>query len=169
MVGLTTVDVIAQASFVYLAYQYVTRPSRKPIATTVESAKPSQPSARSIMSAPRNDLAPPRYDPFTQEQLKMYNGSNPEQPVYVAIKGTIFDVTRRADTYGPGGSYNILAGKDASRCLARSTLKPEDVGAECGDLSEKQRKVLDEWYVFFRKRYNIVGTLVDPPAMLSLL
>lgn len=41
-----------------------------------------------IMQAPRDDLLPPKEDPFTQEALKAYDGSDPDKPVYVAIKGT---------------------------------------------------------------------------------
>ena len=41
----------------------------------------------SIMQPPRTDLAPPKDDPFTVEQLKQYDGSDPSKPIYVAIKG----------------------------------------------------------------------------------
>jgi hypothetical protein len=41
-----------------------------------------------IMQAPRDDLQPPKDDPFTQEQLRAYDGSDQNKPVYVAIKGT---------------------------------------------------------------------------------
>lgn len=59
-------------------------------------------------------LAPPKDDPFTLEQLKEFDGSDPNKPVYVSIKGTVFDVSAKRDTYGPGGSYALLAGKDGS-------------------------------------------------------
>jgi len=42
-----------------------------------------------IMQPERTDLDPPKDDPFTQEQLKAYNGTDTSKPVYVAIKGTI--------------------------------------------------------------------------------
>ena len=51
----------------------------------------------------------------------------------------------------------MFAGKDASRALAQSSLKPEDARAEWEDLPEKEKTVLEEWYTFFSKRYNIVG------------
>lgn len=38
----------------------------------------------------------------------MHDGSN-DKPIYVAIKGTVFDVTKKADMYGSGKSYNIFA------------------------------------------------------------
>jgi len=51
--------------------------------STTDNNKP----LKSIMQAPRDDLAPPKDDPFTLEQLKQYDGSDPAKPIYVAIKG----------------------------------------------------------------------------------
>ena len=51
----------------------------------------------------------------------------------------------------------MFAGKDASRALAQSSLKPEDCRAEYEDLGQKEQTVLNEWFTFFSKRYNIVG------------
>ncbi|OSD04112.1 progesterone binding protein [Trametes coccinea BRFM310] len=115
------------------------------------------------MQPPKTDLAPPRDDPFTVEQLKQYDGSDPSKPIYVAIKGTVFDVTRKADTYGKGKSYNIFAGKDASRALGMSSLKDEDAVSDYSTLSEGDMKTLNDWFDFFSKRYNIVGKVIDLP------
>ncbi|KAI9795269.1 MAG: hypothetical protein M1835_006077 [Candelina submexicana] len=54
---------------------------------------------------------------------------------------------------------DVFAGKDASRALAQSSLKPEDCRAEWQDLGEKEKTVLNDWFSFFSKRYNIVGTV----------
>lgn len=51
----------------------------------------------------------------------------------------------------------MFAGKDGSRALARSSLKSEDCSPEYDDLGDKEKKVLNDWYSFFSKRYNIVG------------
>lgn len=42
---------------------------------------------KSIMQAPRDDLAPPKDDPFTTEELKKYDGTDSSKPILVAIKG----------------------------------------------------------------------------------
>ncbi|XP_027051502.1 neudesin-like [Pocillopora damicornis] len=52
---------------------------------------------------------------FTKEELSVYDGTNPDLPIYVAIKGIVFDVSESKKAYGPGGSYNKFTGKDASR------------------------------------------------------
>lgn len=54
-------------------------------------------------------------------------------------------------------SSPVFAGKDPSRGLALSSLKPEDCVPHWDDLDDKYKTVLDEWYTFFSKRYNIVG------------
>lgn len=94
--------------------------------------------------------------------------------------GTVFDVTRKADTYGKGKSYNLFAGKDASRALGMSSLKEEDAVSDYSTLSEADTKTLNDWFDFFayvsrtlflsqpgssprRKRYNVVGKVVDLP------
>ena len=58
-------------------------------------------------------------------------------------------MTHKADVYGAGGSYNVFAGKDGSKGLGMSSLKPEDAVADYSQLDEKERKTLDEWYEFF--------------------
>lgn len=40
-----------------------------------------------IMPPERVDLPPPKDDPFTQESLKAFDGTDSTKPVYVAIKG----------------------------------------------------------------------------------
>ena len=56
--------------------------------TTNEEEKEKKEEPKTIMQPARTDLAPPKDDPFTQEQLKEFDGSNPDKPIYVAIKGT---------------------------------------------------------------------------------
>ena len=43
------------------------------------------------MQAPRNDMAPPKDDPFTTEELKQYDGSDSSKPILMAIKGAPID------------------------------------------------------------------------------
>ncbi|KAF8882711.1 cytochrome b5 [Infundibulicybe gibba] len=159
--------VITAAAFIiptaYLLYRhYFTQQPAAPVLTTpVNEQKP----LKSIMQPPREDLAPPKDDPFTPEQLQQYNGSDPSKPIYVAIKRVHdIDVSHKIDVYGPGKSYNVFAGKDGSRGLGMSSLKPEDAVPDYSVLDEKDMKVLDDWHAFFTKRYNVVGRVVDPPT-----
>ncbi|GAB1727011.1 hypothetical protein NU195Hw_g3864t1 [Hortaea werneckii] len=102
------------------------------------------------------ELDPPKDDVISVDYLSKCDGTNPDYPTYVAIKGTVFDVTGNK-AYGPEGSYKVFAGKDASRALAQSSLKPEECRPEWEDLSDEHKKVLNDWYTYFSKRYNIKG------------
>jgi len=65
------------------------------------------------------------------------------------IPGDVFDVTRKRDVYGKGCSYNLFAGKDGSRGLGMSSLKPEDAVPDYTNLPVNEMKVLDDWHSFF--------------------
>lgn len=51
---------------------------------------------------------------FTVQELKKYNGVNPNLPIYLALDGNVYDVTVGKDYYKAGGPYHSLAGKDSS-------------------------------------------------------
>ncbi|KZV84727.1 cytochrome b5 [Exidia glandulosa HHB12029] len=108
-------------------------------------------------------LAPPKDDPFTLTDLAQYDGTDAAKPILLSIKGTVFDVSTKRDTYGPGGGYSVFAGKDGSRGLGKSSLKPEDAVPDWSVLPPDEKKVLDDWHAYFKKRYNVVGRVVDLP------
>ena len=54
---------------------------------------------------------------FTDQELKKYDGSNPELPILLALDGKVYDVTTGKDFYKVGGPYHFLAGKDSSQEL----------------------------------------------------
>lgn len=94
---------------------------------------------------------------FTPQQLSQYNGSDPTKPIYVAVKGRVFDVTTGKSFYGPGGPYAMFAGKDASRALAKMSKNDEDVLPSLDGLSEKEIGVLNDWEKKFEAKYPVVG------------
>ncbi|KAK3315488.1 hypothetical protein B0H66DRAFT_565457 [Apodospora peruviana] len=61
----------------------------------------------------KSQLRGPLY--LTPAELSAYDGTDPSKPIYLAINGTIYDVSANRRTYGPGGSYHWFAGCDASR------------------------------------------------------
>lgn len=75
---------------------------------------------------------------YSASELERYNGTDPTLPIYVAIKQNIYDVSAKRDFYGIGGSYNVFAGKDASRGLGKSSLKVEDAVSDYSTLSETE-------------------------------
>ncbi|KAI1402057.1 cytochrome b5 [Hypoxylon fuscum] len=101
------------------------------------------------------NLDPPKDDLISTEELAKADGTE-GQKAYVAIKGKVYDVSGNK-AYREGGSYHVFAGKDASRALAKTSTKPEDVKPDWQDLDDKEKQTLDDWITFFSKRYNVVG------------
>ncbi|KAG5563075.1 hypothetical protein RHMOL_Rhmol02G0269700 [Rhododendron molle] len=98
---------------------------------------------------------------LTLQQLKQYDGTNPSKPIYLAVKGRIFDVTTGKSFYGPGGDYAMFAGKDASRALAKMSKDEDDVVGSLHGLSDKEMGVLNDWEKKFEAKYPIVGRVAS--------
>ena len=65
---------------------------------------------------------------LTPEQLTLFNGTDSTKPIYLAINGTIFDVSEGRHTYGPGGSYEVFAGRDATRAFVTGCFLEDRTG-----------------------------------------
>ncbi|KAI9096219.1 cytochrome b5-like heme/steroid binding domain-containing protein [Phlyctochytrium arcticum] len=102
---------------------------------------------------------PPGNKKFTRAELAQFDGSNESAPVYLAVKGTVFDVTRNREMYTPGKGYSVFAGKDASCALGKSSLKPEDCVADYSGLNAEEMETLNKWEAHYTKKYNIMGTV----------
>lgn len=74
-------------------------------------------------------------------------------------------MTRKADTYGPGKSYNLFAGKDASKALGMSSLKEEDAVSDYSGLSEADLKTLNDWHDFFSYVPYLMPSTAPSPDM----
>ncbi|KAI9655706.1 MAG: hypothetical protein M1829_000618 [Trizodia sp. TS-e1964] len=62
---------------------------------------------------------------LTDQELGQFDGTNPKLPIYVAVNGSIFDVSASRHTYGPGGSYHFFAGKDATRAFVTGCFQED--------------------------------------------
>lgn len=171
MLSLFVYALVFGFSLLFLIRRHVLSPSGPQSTPSITTSQTNEKkSLKTIMQPPRDDLDPPKDDPITLEELNQYDGSDPSKPIYVSIKGDVFDVTRKRDVYGKGCSYNLFAGKDGSRGLGMSSLKPEDAVPDYTNLPVNEMKVLDDWHSFFSKRYNIVGHVSNmPEAVVQLL
>ncbi|THG04747.1 hypothetical protein TEA_029575 [Camellia sinensis var. sinensis] len=122
----------------------------------------------------------------TEEELRAYDGSDPEKPLLMAIKDRSYDVSRSrvyeklelyrvpfAVTlhcnggilcmmfYGPGGPYALFAGRDASRALALMSFDRQDLTGNIEGLSASELEVLQDWEYKFMEKYVKVGQLVS--------
>jgi len=139
------INLILLALFIYLLYLRL-RPTRTP---TLPSPPP-----------------PIVFRTFTPPALRPYNGTH-DTPVYLSVRGRVFDVSPGRNFYGPGGPYENFAGRDASRGLACGSF---DEGMLTGDLEgplddlrglgEGELEALGEWEGRFEEKYLVVGRLV---------
>lgn len=96
----------------------------------------------------------------TEEELRVCDGSDPNKPLLMAIKGQIYDVSRSRMFYGPGGPYALFAGRDASRALALMSFDPQDLTGNIDGLSSSELEALQDWEYKFTEKYVKVGQLV---------
>ncbi|KAH8675417.1 membrane-associated progesterone receptor component 1 [Xylariales sp. PMI_506] len=103
---------------------------------------------------------------FTPRELLPYNGQA-GMPVYLAVRGRVFDVTSGRNFYGPGGPYENFAGRDASRGLACHSFDEEMLTKDLegpldklDGLGEEEFESLRGWEERFESKYLVVGRLV---------
>ena len=96
---------------------------------------------------------------FTPEELAKYDGTDPELPIAICCGGRVFNVSSGRRIYGIGGNYHALAGRDASRMLARGTLVPEEASDKLKPLTHAERLTLRDWREHFAMRYETLGCL----------
>ncbi|XP_052106538.1 neudesin-like [Mytilus californianus] len=111
-----------------------------------------------IEIAGKNENEPAKI--FSESELRQFDGSDSEKPVYLAVRGVVFDVTEGKDFYGKGAAYNQLAGKDASYAIATWSLEDKDMHHDISSLSDNELKGLDDVFVgTYKKKYPTVGYL----------
>jgi membrane-associated progesterone receptor component len=122
--------------------------------------------------APNKILYPPAPPPivfrtYTPRTLLPYTGED-NKPVFFAVRGRVFDVSRGRNFYGPGGPYSNFAGRDATRGLACGSFDEDMLTKDLdgpldtlSDLGEAEMESLKGWEERFEEKYDIVGRLVS--------
>ncbi|KAL7468539.1 hypothetical protein ACHAXS_008777 [Conticribra weissflogii] len=106
---------------------------------------------------------------FTLKQLRHFDGkidekSEEPRPVYLSLGGTVFDVSKGRDFYGPGGPYESFAGRECGAALAKmsfeESLLDDMTACECLGVGEKRE--LENWLEKFEhyRCYPIIGRVV---------
>ncbi len=98
---------------------------------------------------------------YTLAELTGYDGSDPQKPLLIAIRGQVYDVTRGRSFYGPGGPYGMFAGKDCTRALAKMAFDEELFTENVEGLDQDELDKLDEWIEMFEGKYRRIGRLLS--------
>ncbi|KAK7060142.1 hypothetical protein VNI00_000906 [Paramarasmius palmivorus] len=106
---------------------------------------------------------PPSGRLFSERMLKEFDGTVPGRPIYLAIDGDVYDVSK-GKSYQPGGSYHILAGVDAARAFGTGCFKTHRTHDLRG-LSEDELRGVEHWKKFYaeHKDYSKVGRVSHKP------
>jgi membrane-associated progesterone receptor component len=111
---------------------------------------------------PISDESVEKHLRLTPQALRQYDGRDGSR-IILSLSGNLVDVTAGAEAYGPGGSYQMFAGHDVTKCLAlmdlsESSLDDFDFVPETDDA----KKSLESWHNRLTSKYPIVGKLVKP-------
>ncbi|KAL3138698.1 hypothetical protein ABBQ32_006452 [Trebouxia sp. C0010 RCD-2024] len=101
-------------------------------------------------------VVPPKE--LTLSELKQHDGTDPDKPMYLAIRGTIFDVTTGKNFYGPDGVYPF-AGRECARAFAMVSTEVDDCNDNLEDMSPAELDSLQDWEGRFYSKYPIVGQI----------
>jgi len=98
---------------------------------------------------------------FTAEELQKYNGSDPRQPIYLAILGQVFDVSKAPKYYGKGGGYNGFAGRDGSAAFVTGDFTDKGLTDDLSSLTPEQVHGIFDWIDnTYNKQYIYKGKLI---------
>ncbi|KAJ3790614.1 cytochrome b5-like heme/steroid binding domain-containing protein [Lentinula aff. detonsa] len=106
---------------------------------------------------------PPPQLLFTESELAKYDGTDLDRPIYLAIDGDVYDVTK-GKAYQLGGPYHLFAGIDAARAFGTGCFKTHRTHDLRG-MSDAEIKGMNHWKKFYEnhKNYFKVGKVLHPP------
>lgn len=121
---------------------------------------------RSVMPTLPREPPATVFRTFTPRTLLPFSGEG-GGPVYLAVRGRVFDVSAGRNFYGPEGPYANFAGRDASRGLACGSFDEEMLTKDLEgpldtltDLGGEEMEALRGWEERFESKYLVVGRLV---------
>ncbi|XP_053988470.1 neuferricin isoform X1 [Hylaeus volcanicus] len=113
----------------------------------------------STLNRNSNSVSKPNTEPkiFTSNQLKKY--TNVKDGLYISILGQVFDVTKGVKHYGPGATYHVFTGRDASLAFITGEFNDKGLTDDVSSLSVQQVKALYDWVEFYNENYIYKGKL----------
>src|SRR4051812_25376872 len=86
---------------------------------------------------------------ISESELKEHDGSDPEKPIYLVIMRRVYDVTKGAEHYAKGKSYNVFVGKDNSRAfLGHEASRGGRPLSDVSGLTEQEMGEMNNWVSF---------------------
>mmetsp|Transcript_44146 Transcript_44146/g.104490 ORF Transcript_44146/g.104490 Transcript_44146/m.104490 type:complete len:418 (+) Transcript_44146:88-1341(+) len=106
---------------------------------------------------------------FTLEELHKQDGQTPGAQLLVSLLGRVYDCSIGKEFFGPGGPYEMFAGRDGTYNLAVMSLKKKTLDQFEYKFDDDEKEALAEWIAYFDNRYGApVGTLSAPTHSIRL-
>lgn len=99
---------------------------------------------------------------FTKAFLTEFNGEG-GKPIYLAILGKVYDVTKGYKHYGPNGAYHYFAGRDASIAFVTGEFekyKDDEADDVLKLTSDNDVYSLAKWQQFYDSDYKYIGRVI---------
>mmetsp|Transcript_21724 Transcript_21724/g.29909 ORF Transcript_21724/g.29909 Transcript_21724/m.29909 type:complete len:268 (+) Transcript_21724:117-920(+) len=102
---------------------------------------------------------------MTLAELAEMDGKTETTPIYISVKGQIFDLSAARHFYGPGKAYHALVGKEAASAFAKGCFTSQCLSTPMSQLTEQQLLEVDRWIDLYRNhdKYKFVGMLATDP------
>lgn len=99
---------------------------------------------------------------MTAEMLSEYDDTDPSKPIYLALMGNIYDVTKGKDYYGKDGGYHGFAGRDGSRAYITGEFNDTGLIPDLTGFTPGQYEGVKHWNDFYQKedKYPFVAKLI---------
>ena len=94
-----------------------------------------------------------RKEPWTSAELQGYDGTDEDGPILVGCDGVVFNVWRSSHFYAPGCEYHILAGRDATRLLAKNKLEEETEEEARQPLTLAEQATVQDWLLKLKSKH----------------
>lgn len=100
---------------------------------------------------------------ISEDDLKQYDGSDPEKPLLMAIKGQIYDVSQSRSFMDQVDLMHCLLERMLAELLQKCLLK-KDLTGDITGLGPFELEALQDWEFKFMSKYVKVGTVKSVPV-----
>jgi len=98
---------------------------------------------------------------FTREELSKYDGaSESSDGIYLGFLGIVYDVSKGAHHYRPGGSYSFFAGKDATRAFITGEFTEDGLVDDLTDVENESFGGVQTWVDLYESDYEKIGKVI---------
>jgi len=119
--------------------------------------------AKAEAQRPPPPLAPGKKK-FSLNELKAHAGQQEidegsgavsmKTPILMSVVGRVYDVTSGVEFFGPGGAYEMFAGRDGTYNLGVMSMKKKTLDKFDHTYDQEEKETLADWLAYFDHKYG---------------